>query len=200
MKFNSKFAHFRSSKSIWKCRLENGDHLVPASIGWHYCSPYKHLNRGMCTLPNSQHVADWIVLRKHKYAFSAFFPLWNNAGVLNSFPSKPRLYLTYRKLSVACLQMSWWHKEPGHPQQWYIVFIVVSCNGVLLRTQHEVPGLNTIELMGRRLGKNQNMKTEHLSSFTGYISGTCNLISVIREVKNGWWYQSPVLMSPLPML
>ena len=32
VKYQSKFEHFHSRKCIWKCRLENGGHLVPASM------------------------------------------------------------------------------------------------------------------------------------------------------------------------
>ena len=33
MKFSSEFKHFHSRKCIWKCRLENGGHFVPVSMG-----------------------------------------------------------------------------------------------------------------------------------------------------------------------
>ena len=34
VKFWSKYNNFRGRKRVWRCRLQNGDHLVPASVYW----------------------------------------------------------------------------------------------------------------------------------------------------------------------
>ena len=69
--------------------------------------------------PNELTFVYWIWFRKHRNAF-AFLSIFSIeiVQVIEILPLGRQLPF-YPVYSIPLLLMTWWHKQPGHPQQWY---------------------------------------------------------------------------------